>query len=74
MVKYPVNEVEETVPTIDNVIQSAALFIIYFSWQGASGQPFFQALAGGAKGLISQFSWNSNDFRVRWGRIGKIIH
>ena len=49
-------------------------FIIYFSWQGASGQPFFQALAGGAKGLVSHLSWNSNDFQVRWDRIGRIIH
>lgn len=49
-------------------------FIIYFSWQGASGQPFFQALAGGAKGLISHLSWNSDDFKVRWARIGRIIH
>jgi signal peptidase I len=49
-------------------------FIIYFSWQGTSGQPFFQALAGGAKGLISHLSWNSDDFKVRWARIGKLIH
>ena len=49
-------------------------FIIYFSWQGASGQPFFQAIAGGVKGLFSHLSWNHNDFRVRWDRIGRIIH
>jgi len=49
-------------------------FLMYFSWQGASGQPFFQALAGGAKGLVSHLSWNSNDFRVRWDRTGRIIH
>jgi signal peptidase I len=49
-------------------------FIIYFSWQADSGQPFFQALAGGAKGLVSHLSWNSNDFKMRWERIGKIIH
>ena len=49
-------------------------FIIYFSWQGTSGEPFFQALAGGVKGLVTHLSWNSNDFRVRWDRIGRIIH
>jgi signal peptidase I len=48
--------------------------IIYFSWQGAPGEPFFQAFAGGLKGLIYNFSWDSKDFLVRWNRIGKIIH
>jgi signal peptidase I len=47
--------------------------IIYFSWQGPSGEPFFPSLLGGLKGLIFHFSWNSNDFRMRWERIGKII-
>jgi signal peptidase I len=49
-------------------------YIIYFSWQGPAGAPFAQALAGGLKGLIYHLSWNSNDFRVRWDRIGRIIH
>lgn len=48
--------------------------IIYFSWQGPSGEPFFPSLLGGLKGLIFHFSWNSNDFRMRWERIGKIIY
>jgi len=48
--------------------------IIYFSWQGPPGEPFFQAVAGGFKGLIYNFHWNTNDFQVRWNRIGKIIH
>jgi len=48
--------------------------IIYFSWQGPPGEPFLQAFAGGLKGLIYRFHWNSNDFSVRWNRIGKIIH
>ena len=48
--------------------------VIYFSWEGAAGQPFFQALAGGEKGLVSHFSWNSQEFRMRWDRLGKIIH
>jgi signal peptidase I len=48
--------------------------IIYFSWQGPSGEPFFPALLGGLKGLVFHLSWNTNDFRVRWDRIGKIIH
>ncbi|MFZ5448457.1 MAG: signal peptidase I [Thermodesulfobacteriota bacterium] len=49
-------------------------FIIYFSWQGPPGEPFLQAFAGGLKGLIYNFSWDSNEFQVRWNRIGKIIH
>jgi signal peptidase I len=49
-------------------------FIIYFSWEGSSGQPFFQAFLGGLQGLIHHLSWNSNDCRVRWDRIGRIIH
>ena len=48
--------------------------IIYFSWKGPPGEPFFQAFAGGFKGLISHLHWNTNDFRVRWDRIGRIIH
>ena len=48
--------------------------IIYFSWQGPSGESFFPAFLGGLKGLVFHLSWNSNDFRVRWDRIGKIIH
>ncbi len=49
-------------------------FIIYFSWKGPPGESFFQAFAGGLKGLIYHLSWNTNDFQVRWDRIGKIIH
>jgi signal peptidase I len=49
-------------------------FIIYFSWQGPPGQPLYQAFLGGVKGLISHLSWNSNDFRIRWARIGKILY
>jgi signal peptidase I len=48
--------------------------IIYFSWQGPPGEPFFQALAGGLKGLIHDFSWDTDEFKVRWNRIGNIIH
>jgi signal peptidase I len=47
--------------------------IIYFSWQGPPGENFLQAFAGGLKGLVYHFQWNTKDFRVRWGRIGKII-
>jgi signal peptidase I len=56
-----------------DAFRGKALFI-YFSWEGASGQPFFPALVGGLQGLIYHLSWNSNDFRVRWDRIGRIIH
>jgi len=49
-------------------------FIIYFSWKGPPGESFMQAFAGGLKGLIYHLHWDSNDFQVRWSRIGKIIH
>ncbi|MCK9374746.1 MAG: signal peptidase I [Syntrophobacterales bacterium] len=49
-------------------------FIIYFSWQGPPGEPLYQAFLGGLKGLVYHLSWNSNDFKIRWDRIGKIIH
>jgi signal peptidase I len=48
--------------------------IIYFSWQGPPGEPFMEALAGGIKGLIYHLSWNTNEFLVRWDRLGRIIH
>ena len=48
--------------------------IIYFSWKGPPGESFIQAFAGGFKGLIYHFHWNTNDFSVRWDRIGRIIH
>ena len=56
-----------------DAFRGKALFI-YFSWQGPSGESFFPAFLGGLKGLVFHLSWNSNDFRVRWDRIGKIIH
>jgi signal peptidase I len=49
-------------------------FIIYFSWEGPPGEGFFSALWGGLKGLIFHFSWDTNSFRIRWDRIGKVIH
>jgi signal peptidase I len=51
-------------------------FIIYFSWAG-DGQPqatLLPSLARGLKGLIYNQSWDSQAFRLRWQRIGKIIH
>ncbi len=48
--------------------------IIYFSWEGPPGESFFPALAGGLKGLATNFSWNTHQFRLRWDRIGKVIH
>ena len=48
--------------------------IIYFSWQGPPGEPFIQAFAGGLKGLVYHLQWNTDDFMVRWRRIGRIIH
>ncbi|MBM4295110.1 MAG: signal peptidase I [Deltaproteobacteria bacterium] len=48
-------------------------FIIYFSWEGRLGSTFLPALASGFKGLVTKFSWDSENFRVRWGRLGKLI-
>jgi signal peptidase I len=48
--------------------------IIYFSWQGSTGEPFIEAFLGGLKGLVFHLSWNSKDFLVRWDRIGRFIH
>jgi signal peptidase I len=48
--------------------------VIYFSWAGDHNEALIQAFLGGLKGLVTDFSWNSNDFRVRWTRIAKIIN
>jgi len=48
--------------------------IIYFSWEGRQGEPLYQAFLGGLKGLLTSFSWNGDDFRIRWRRLGRIIH
>ncbi len=48
--------------------------IIYFSWEGAPGQPFIRAFLGGLQGLVEHFAWNTNDFRIRWSRLGMVIH
>jgi signal peptidase I len=48
--------------------------IIYFSWEGLPGESFLPAFVGGLKGLVSNFSWDSQNFRMRWDRLGRIIH
>jgi signal peptidase I len=48
--------------------------IIYFSWEGRPGESFTSALLWGLKGFWSDFSWDSTEFRLRWERLGKIIH
>jgi signal peptidase I len=48
--------------------------IIYFSWEGHQNEGFLASLWGGAKGLVSHLSWDGDSFRIRWRRIGKIIH
>jgi signal peptidase I len=58
--------------SMDNFLGKAV--IIYFSWQGPPGEPIYGAFLGGLKGLIYHLSWDSNDFRIRWNRIGRIIH
>jgi len=57
---------------MDNFLGKA--FIIYFSWQGPPNEPIYVAFLGGLKGLLYQFSWSSKDFRIRWNRIGRVIH
>jgi signal peptidase I len=49
-------------------------FIIYFSWEGHQDEGFLHSLWGGAKGLLSHLSWDRDSFRLRWTRIGKLIH
>ena len=48
--------------------------IIYFSWAGDHHDGFFPALMGGLGGLAHNFAWNSQQFRIRWDRLGKVIH
>lgn len=48
--------------------------VIYFSWGGNHHEGFLRAVGGGLKGLVSQFSWDSREFLVRWDRLGKVIH
>lgn len=48
--------------------------VIYFSWEGRHSEPLYQAFLGGLKGLLTNFSWHSDDFRIRWSRLGRIIH
>jgi signal peptidase I len=48
-------------------------FIIYFSWEGRPATTFLPSLLNGFKGLVTNFTWDSESFRVRWGRIGKLI-
>lgn len=48
--------------------------VIYFSWAGNPHDSFLRAFAGGLEGLISHLSWNSEDFRIRWDRLGRVIH
>jgi signal peptidase I len=47
--------------------------IIYFSWGGNHNESLPAAFLGGLKGLVSNFSWNHDDFWLRWRRIGKVI-
>ena len=48
--------------------------VIYFSWAGDHHDGFFPALMGGAGGLVHNFAWNSQQFRIRWDRLGRVIH
>lgn len=48
--------------------------VIYFSWAGNHNEGFLTSLMGGMKGLVTDFSWDSHRFQVRWDRLGKLIH
>lgn len=58
--------------SMDNLKGKA--MIIYFSWEGPPGETFLPAFLGGVKGLVSHFSWDSQEFRMRWDRLGRLIH
>uniref|UniRef100_A0A7V4G8H2 Signal peptidase I n=1 Tax=Desulfobacca acetoxidans TaxID=60893 RepID=A0A7V4G8H2_9BACT len=49
-------------------------FIIYFSWNAQPGETLLPALFDGFRGLVTNFSWDSSKFSVRWSRLGKLIH
>jgi signal peptidase I len=49
-------------------------FIIYFSWAGDQRQPFYVSFMNGVKGLISKGHWDLESFRLRYQRLGKLIH
>ena len=57
---------------LDNLRGKA--MVIYFSWDGNHSEGFLRALYGGLKGLAEHYSWNSQEFQVRWDRLGKVIH
>lgn len=57
---------------LDNLRGKA--MIIYFSWAGNHHDGFFPALMGGLGGLMHNFAWNSQEFRMRWDRLGRVIH
>ncbi len=48
--------------------------VIYFSWAGDHHDGFFPALMSGLGGLVHNFAWNSQQFRIRWDRLGRVIH
>ncbi|MCX5893959.1 MAG: signal peptidase I [Deltaproteobacteria bacterium] len=48
--------------------------VIYFSWAGDHHDGFFPSLLGGLGGLAHNFAWNSQEFRIRWDRLGRVIH
>jgi hypothetical protein len=56
----------------DDALRGKAL-IIYFSWKGRPGATFLPSLLAGFKGFVSDYSWNSESFQVRWNRIGQLI-
>lgn len=48
-------------------------FIIYFSWAGDHSVPAYVAFLKGFMGLVRDFHWDGESFRVRWSRIGTLI-
>jgi signal peptidase I len=48
--------------------------IIYFSWEGTNNEPLYTAFLAGLKGLITHHAWDVGSFKLRWQRIGKLIH
>jgi signal peptidase I len=48
--------------------------VIYFSWAGNHHAGFFPALMGGLGGLAHNFTWNGEQFHMRWDRLAMVIH
>lgn len=49
-------------------------FIIYFSWAGEHSLPVYGAFWKGLTGILTKGSWDRENFKVRWNRLGLVIN